>query len=107
MKTALITGASAGLGVEFAKLLAADGHSLVLVARRKERLENLASELKSKHPDIDVTVLAHDLSAIGSGQELFEALQTQNLKIDVLVNNAGVGSNGDFATQDLGKELQI
>jgi short-subunit dehydrogenase len=107
MKTALITGASAGIGTEFAKLLAHDGHSLILVARRKDRLNELAIELKTQYPGIDVTVIDMDLSEIGSGQKLFDRLKAQNLKVDVLVNNAGIGSNGEFAKQALTKELQI
>ena len=61
MKTALITGASAGLGAEFAKIFAKDGHSVVLVARRKDRLEELSKELKSLNSEIQVHVLPVDL----------------------------------------------
>ncbi len=107
MKTMLITGASAGLGHEFAKLAAADGNSLVLVARRKDRLEAIAGALRSQYPEITVHVIEQDLSEMGAGHRLFERLQVEGLRIDVLVNNAGVGTNGDFADQPIGKELQM
>jgi uncharacterized protein len=107
MKTALITGASAGLGYEFANLFAKDGYSLVLVARRKERLESIARELQDQYQGIKIDVLDQDLSEIGSGHKLVERLRAKGLRIDVLVNNAGIGTNGEFAMQPLGKELQM
>ncbi|MFT5484253.1 MAG: short-subunit dehydrogenase [Halieaceae bacterium] len=88
-KTALITGASAGLGKEFAKQLAATGYNLVLVARRKEKLDELATELRERHA-VEVTTLAADLSDPIAPQQLFDALHTDEIQVDYLINNAGV-----------------
>ena len=103
-KTALVTGASAGLGKDFAKLFAADGHDLVLVARRKERLDELAAELTDSF-GVNVTVLRADLSERSAPQEIFDALQAQGIEIEYLVNNAGFGSNGRFWELPLHGEL--
>lgn len=89
VKTALITGASAGLGAEFARQLAAGKYNLVLVARRRERLEQLASEL-SQEFGIECHVLAADLSQAAAPQALYDAVQSRGLTVDFLVNNAGI-----------------
>jgi short-subunit dehydrogenase len=89
-KTALITGASSGIGLELSKLFAKDGYNLVLVARSAQKLESLASELKQAH-GVDVTVLPADLSKVGAARQVFQAVQSRNIRIDVLVNNAGYG----------------
>lgn len=107
MKTALITGASAGLGTEFAKLFANDGYSLILVARRRDRLEALAEDLLAAHPNIAVTVIEEDLGRPGAGRTLFEKVKAQGLAVDALVNNAGFGSSGAFRDLPLDKELQM
>ena len=104
MATALITGASAGLGTEFARLFAADQHDLVLVARRKDRLEALAAELVAAH-GIKVHVIAADLLEPAAPQRIVEQVNQQGLQIDFLVNNAGFGSNGVFAELDPAKEV--
>ena len=93
LETALVTGASAGLGREFANLFAKDGHDLVLVARRKERLDELAGDLRDTW-GVEVQVVAQDLGERGAAREVVEALG--ETKIDFLVNNAGFGSNGAF-----------
>lgn len=98
--TALITGASSGIGLELAKLFARDGHSLVLVARRKDALEQLAAELRQKNA-IRVDVIAMDLALAGAAEKLANEIKVQNLTIDVLVNNAGFGTNGNFADSPL------
>ncbi|MFA7359605.1 MAG: SDR family oxidoreductase [Candidatus Kapaibacterium sp.] len=98
-KTALITGASAGLGVEFAKNFAKDGHNIVLTARRTERMEQLAEELMNKH-SVDIKVLGKDLSNMNEVQSVFETLQRDNIHIDFLVNNAGFGDWGNFHESD-------
>ena len=103
---ALITGASAGLGKEFAKLFAADGHGVVLVARRKDELELLARELSAKH-GVHAVVVARDLAQRESAREIFEEVQRQELEIEFLVNNAGFGSNGSFVEQDIERELHM
>lgn len=89
---ALITGASSGLGYEFAKLYAANGYDLVVTARNEEKLQKLKSELSH----VDVTVIPKDLSQPNSAQELYQTITDQELSIDVLVNNAGFGLNGEF-----------
>jgi short-subunit dehydrogenase len=88
MATALITGASAGLGQEFARQLAAQGKDVVLVARRREPLEALASELRDAC-NVDVLVLTADMSDPGAPAELFQKTRDKGLRIDYLVNNAG------------------
>ncbi|NTA13965.1 SDR family NAD(P)-dependent oxidoreductase [Agrobacterium tumefaciens] len=94
-KTALITGASSGLGLEFAELLAAQKVNLVLAARRKEPMEKLASELRRKY-GVDIHVEPIDLAAPGAAARLKSSLDDKGLRIDVLVNNAGYGLHGDF-----------
>jgi short-subunit dehydrogenase len=91
---ALITGATAGIGYEFAKLFAADHFNLVLVARHEERLNKIAEELKARH-GISARVLPKDLSSPVAPKELFEALH--EVPISILVNNAGFGWLGQFA----------
>ncbi len=88
-KTALITGASAGLGLEFARQLAAQDYNLVLVARNPERLESAASALRDQNP-VDVHTIVSDLSEATAPLALFKQLQALDLHVDYLVNNAGV-----------------
>jgi short-subunit dehydrogenase len=105
-KTALITGASAGLGLEFAKLVAEDGHDLVLVARREERLRALAAELTARH-GVTVTVLGMDLAQRSTPKQIAEAVQAAGITVDYLINNAGFGSHGPFASTELGRQLEM
>jgi short-subunit dehydrogenase len=104
-KTALITGASAGLGRDFARLFAADGHDTVLVARRKDRLDELASELRAG--GTNATVIAEDLGDAGAPERIVTALAAQGVEIEFLVNNAGFGTTGAFAENDLRRELEM
>ncbi len=97
---ALVTGASAGIGAEFARRLAADGVSCVLVARRREKLEELAAELV-RHHGVETRVVEADLSTT-TGPELV-ADAVSDLEIAILVNNAGVGYVGRFDGQDTGR----
>ncbi|MGB7069328.1 MAG: SDR family oxidoreductase [Pyrinomonadaceae bacterium] len=106
MKATLITGASSGIGEAFARRLAADGHNLVLAARGEQKLRELCDELKLKH-GIAAHYFAVDLSEAGSDESLFEETEKQGFEIDWLVNNAGIGSMGDFAKLGLEKELRI
>jgi len=94
-KWALITGASSGLGLEFADLLAAQKVNLVLAARRQEPMEKLASDLRRKY-GVDVLVEAIDLASPGAASRLKSSLDARSVAIDVLVNNAGYGLHGDF-----------
>ncbi len=95
-ETALITGASGGIGESLAKQFAAGGFDLVLVARSADKLEALAERLRGEHA-IKVTVLPTDLSVRGAPKMLFDAVKKQKIAIDVLVNNAGVLEMGAFA----------
>src|SRR4051812_35629024 len=92
---ALITGASSGLGLEFADLLAAQKVNLVLAARRIEPMEKLASDLRRKY-GVDVLVEAIDLASPGAPGRLKNSLDARSVAIDILVNNAGYGLHGDF-----------
>ncbi|MDQ6647940.1 MAG: SDR family oxidoreductase [Pseudomonadota bacterium] len=91
----LVTGASSGIGASFARQLAALGHDLVLTARRTERLDTLATELKKQH-DTQVTVLPHDLADAASPRLLCEEMDHRGLQVDWLINNAGYGVPGTF-----------
>ena len=104
--TALVTGASGGIGEELARLFAADGHDLVLVARGEEKLRRLAEELGSKH-NVAARVLASDLSRAEAPREIFDELAREGVSVDALVNNAGIGSWGLFAETELKQELEL
>lgn len=107
--TAVITGASSGLGAEFARRLADRGANLILVARRKDRLDELAEELRREH-GVNVAVYAADLSKPRAGAALAARLTADGLTVSTLVNNAGGGTHGDFAVQDadaLAGEIQL
>jgi len=95
----LVTGASSGIGAAFARALASQGHDLVLTARRADRLEALATDLRSAHGG-EVTVLAFDLADPATPRLLCEALQQRGLIIDWLINNAGYGVPGSFEAND-------
>ncbi|MBA4048441.1 MAG: short-chain dehydrogenase [Sphingomonas sp.] len=97
--TALITGASAGLGAHFAQALAAQGHDLILTARREDRLHALAERLRAAH-GVAVHVHAADLAAPGAVAGLMRAIEQAGLGVNMLVNNAGFGARGDFAALD-------
>ncbi|HEV7700709.1 MAG TPA: SDR family oxidoreductase [Pyrinomonadaceae bacterium] len=106
MKVALITGASSGIGEEFARRLAADGHNLVLVARSEKALHELCDELMLKHK-IMAHYVALDLIEPDSDATLFEETQKHGFEVDWLINNAGFGSVGDFAQLPLDRELDM
>ncbi|HEX2984933.1 MAG TPA: SDR family NAD(P)-dependent oxidoreductase, partial [Ignavibacteriales bacterium] len=91
-ETALITGASGGLGREFAKLFAENGYNLIITGRREDKLKSLAGELKTY--DISCEIIAKDLAYPNAPKELFDELKQKNIHIDVLVNNAGFGISG-------------
>ncbi|MEY4040378.1 MAG: hypothetical protein RLZZ52_1246 [Actinomycetota bacterium] len=97
--TTLITGASSGIGVEFAEGFAARGSNLILVARREDRLTELATRVKKQY-SVDVTVIAQDLSTPGAGAALEKTVAAKKLTVDVLINNAGFGVNGYFVDED-------
>lgn len=106
MKTALITGASAGIGKSFAQELAARKTNLVLVARSEEKLQQLANKLESQY-QIQTDVIVQDLTATAAKKDLFEAVSQKGLTIDLLVNNAGFGDYGAFAKRPLEKQVNM
>jgi len=105
-KTALVTGASSGIGYELSRLFARDGYNLVLVARNKQKLNQLADDLRENFR-VSTKVIPKDLSITASPKEIFDELQKESTRIDVLVNNAGFNVYGYFSETDLKKELQM
>jgi hypothetical protein len=101
---ALITGASSGLGTDFARLFARDGHDVVLVARRRDRLEALAAELGAAHR-VEAHVVAADLGDPATPRRIHD--EVGHLEVDYLVNNAGFGSTGAFAEADLRRQVEM
>jgi short-subunit dehydrogenase len=100
----LITGASSGIGLELARLFAADRSDLVLVARDETRLNQLAAELRSRH-GVEVKILVKDLTSTSAAQEIFEALR--DTPVSILVNNAGFGMYGPFAGSELSMQTAM
>lgn len=105
-KTALVTGASGGIGYELTKLFARDGYSLVLVARNAGELQKIAEQLKSEY-GISVKIIPKDLASPDSPREIFDEIQADGISIDILVNNAGFGTYGPFPTTNLKDELEM
>lgn len=106
MKVTLITGASSGIGKEFARQLAEEGHNLVLVARSEDKLRKLCDELRKRH-NITAHYVAVDLIDFEADERLFKETESNGMEVDWLINNAGFGSMGDFAELDLEKELEM
>jgi len=102
----LVTGASSGIGRELAKLFAAAGSDLVLVARREDELSNLADELRAVHA-VTARVLPADLSQPGAAAAICGVLESSGVDVDVLVNNAGFGAHGTVAELSLERQLQM
>ena len=102
---ALVTGASAGIGAEIARELAKRGHNLVLVARRKQRLDELAGELGAEH-GVRAETIACDLGKATARGKLPAQIEQLGLKIDVLINNAGFATGGPFIDSDPDRELE-
>lgn len=108
-RTALVTGASAGIGKSFAELLAAEGYDLILVARREDRLRELADELSEKHGG-RCEVFAADLRDPETPTRIFEYTQSLRVAVDVLINNAGLSGKGAFSEtpwDEISGELQV
>ena len=105
-KWALITGASSGLGVDFAHELAAQGYHLVLIARRAERMAALAREISTSHP-VRCNVMARDLSQPGMAASIKQELGNEGIAIDVLINNAGFGIYGEFVEESFQKMSEM
>ena len=103
-KTALVTGASEGIGLEFCKLLAARGYHLILVSRPQALLQEIAQQLEGRHPGIRCTVIAADLAQPQAAETLFNKVKAQQLQVDFLINNAGLLQNGFFVKLSLAKQ---
>jgi short-subunit dehydrogenase len=104
--TCLVTGASSGIGTELARGLAARGHGLTLVARREERLKDLAAELTDEH-EVRIEVLTADVSDGAERDRLAQEIVHRGLQVEVLVNNAGFGSGGPFVELDGERETKM
>lgn len=108
-RTALVTGASAGIGATFARFLASEGYDLLLVARRAERLKTLAAELTSQY-GIQCDIFAADLTLTSAPADIMAYAQAQGIRIDVLINNAGLSGKDAFANTPwvtLAAEIQL
>lgn len=95
--TCLITGASAGIGEEFAKQIAERGYNVTLAARRIDRLTELAAEIEDEH-EVRAIAVACDVTDAGQRQELLDAIEARGDRIDILINNAGIGTEGPFTS---------
>jgi len=105
-KVALITGASTGIGKEFAYIHAEKGGDLVLVARRKDKLDQLKAELQKAHA-VEVLVIAKDLSKPNAPQKIYDEVIKANIQIDYLINNAGFGGRGKFHEREWEQDLNM
>ena len=105
--TALITGASAGIGAEFVRQLATRAGGLVLVARREERLDELRNEITKRDPNLNVIIRPTDLANANEVSALIDWLQQEDITIDLLINNAGLGDYGTFASCDAERVREI
>jgi uncharacterized protein len=105
-KTALITGASNGIGYELAKIHAENKGNLILVARSLDKLNTLKGELEAKH-NISVLTIAKDLSVPGAAREVYDEVKKESLGVDLLINNAGFGDYCFFAESDWNKQEQM
>ena len=106
MKTALVTGASSGIGETFAEELAKRNNNLVLVARSQDKLEQLATRLSSLYK-IKTEVIAQDLTEPSARQTVFDTVQAQGITVDLLINNAGFGDYGAFGDRPLDKQMTM
>ena len=97
---ALITGASAGIGREFARQLGGRARSLILIARREQRLNELRDELNRQYPKLAVSSRKIDLADLAQLNELLAWLDHERIDVDLLINNAGLGDSGAFSTSD-------
>lgn len=105
-KTALITGASGGFGLDFAHRFARDGHNVIIVARSKDKLESIAAELSAEY-GIIATPLVYDLTDPTSPQKLYDDVTARDIQVDFLVNNAGFAAYGEFYELDLERQTNM
>lgn len=104
--TALITGASSGIGLELAKQFAAHGHDLVITSRHRDPLEAVAGTIEGKF-GVKVSVVQDDLTDPDAPRRLFDSVRSENIDVHFLVNNAGFGLGGEFADTDITRELEM
>ncbi len=102
----LITGASSGIGLEFAKVFAREGHNLVLVARSEETLKELKKQLEEEH-GIEVKIIVQDLKYYNAPTLIYDEVHRSRINVNVLINNAGFGLHGKFVDTDLESELEM
>lgn len=105
-KIALITGASTGIGKEFARIHAEQGGDLIVIARSKDKLEQLKNELESKY-NANVMVIAADLSLAEAPKEIYEQVKTAGIEVNYLINNAGFGGRGKFHEREWEQDLTM
>jgi short-subunit dehydrogenase len=105
-KTVLVTGASSGIGLEFARLFAQHGNNLVLVARDETRLKRIAKELEGKN-GITIRIIAADLSKPSAPSDIHEQLRSESETVDILINCAGFGTLGSFSDADVASQLNM
>ena len=103
METVLITGASSGIGREFSRLFAEKGYRLVITARREKNL----TELKEMYPENNIEVIPCDLGSETGAEYLYNEIKKRNIKVDILINNAGFGLFGEFYETDIEKEKKM
>ncbi|WP_175990434.1 SDR family oxidoreductase [Bacillus sp. Marseille-Q1617] len=105
-KTVLITGASSGIGLHFSHKFAQAGHNVVLVARSEEKLHSLAAELEGKYK-IKAHVIKADLAETGASRFIYEQVTSNDIEVDILINNAGFGLFGEFEQTEIEKEKDM
>src|SRR4051812_14755010 len=103
---ALITGATSGIGYELAKLFAADGYNLVIVARSEDELENKSKEFSTQY-GVEVVSIARDLFEQDAAFHVYDDVKSRGITVNVLVNDAGQGQYGKFIENDLQRQLDI
>jgi len=106
-KTALITGASSGIGYELTKCFARDGHSVIMVANQEDKLQQAAQQISTEFPLVRVEAISIDLSKDGAADRLYSEVQDRGLQVEYLVNDAGFGERGSFLETELDKEIAM
>ena len=105
-ETALITGASSGIGLALAKEFAKNGHALVLTAPDPDHLEKVATQITKQH-DVEVAIIGKDLTQAGAAEEIFKGLRSSNTSIGILVNDAGIGQRGKFSETPIERDVAM